>query len=215
MEGTIWTVIGTLVTIGTFMRRRGVKPAGKSHSICWQHFLSALEKNKAPDRKGMRTPDRRAELLHLFTFFWRCSTPFSSMVKSHAACLSCGGLQSYICLHFFYAVYVFFGGVPFARLRSLARNALDRLLRPKQVDLCAVSGASPVGNEALLAVRNSWNQSIRGWITPIQPNMLAAIDVCNKKKIVAWRPFIDAWNPSTLLVKKWFTVLKRQFPGTP
>lgn len=114
--------------------------------------LCPRKKTKRPTEKGCAPPTDEPNCYICLRFFdvvlrhfllWLSLMPHACHVEAYRV----------TCVYIFSTLfYVFLGGVPFARLRSLARNALDRLLRPKQVDLCAVSGASPVGNEALLAV---------------------------------------------------------------
>ena len=185
------------------MRRRGEKTTGKSHSICRQHFLSARQKTTKRTTERVAHPRQTSRIV---TFV-------------------------YVFLTLFYAIF------PMAISLMLV---MDRLLRPtglcvqsavqaqkpgcsmhgsplsglKRSDpVCMTSGASPVGGQPSALPWNQLlvHQSIRGVKSPQwKPNMLAAIDVCNTKKIVAWRRFSStkAWNPEKhCFWQKWFTIL--------
>ena len=161
------------------MRRRGVKPTGKSHSICRHHFLSARQKQQSARQKRVAHP-RQTSRIVTFVYVYVFLTLFYaifSMVKSHA-CHVAAYRVTFVYI-FSKLFYVFFLEFRSEGSEAWLRHAWIASCVP-QVSVCS-QWCKPSGLSALLAVRNSWNQSIRGWITPIQPNMLAAIDVCNTK----------------------------------
>lgn len=160
--------------------------------------LCPRKKTKRPTEKGCAPPTDEPNCYICLRFFdvvlrhfllWLSLMPHARHVEAYRVTFV------YIVSTLF---YVFFWGVSSVRMAQKPGFFIhgSPLAAETGRDLCAVSGVSPVGNEALLAVRNSWNQSIRGWITPIQPNMLAAIDVCNKKRSLPEdRSSTKAWNP--------------------
>ena len=101
--------------------------------------LCPRKKTKRPTEKGCAPPTDEPNCYICLRFFdvvlrhfllWLSLMPHACHVEAYRVTFV------YIFSTLF---YVFFWGVPFARLRSLARNALDRLLRPKQVETCVQS----------------------------------------------------------------------------
>ena len=121
------------------------------------------KKTKRPTEKGCAPPTDEPNCYICLRFF---DVVLRHFFCGWVSCLLCGGLQSYMCLHFFYAV-----GVPLAKAQKPGLYACIAFLRPKQVETRVQSvGASPVGKVSRQpCLQNSQllvHQSIRGVKSP-------------------------------------------------
>ena len=197
MEGTIWTVIGTLVTIGTFMRRRGVKPTGKSHS--YADNISSLpdkKKTKRPTEKGCPSPTdepncyislRFFDVVLRHFFLWLSLTPVMWRLT-----------ELHVFTFFLRCFYVFVLG----KFRSQGSEAWlnmhkDRLLRPKQVETCvqSVVRAQWVMKPCLPFATLGTNPSEAGSPQSNQTCWPQSMSATKKRSLPEDRSSTKAWNP--------------------
>ena len=180
-RGPYWTVIGTLVTIGTFLRRRGVKPTGKSHSICRQHFLSAWQEKKQSARQKRDAHPRQTSRIVTFVYvFLTLFYAIFSVVGSHACCVEAYRVT---CVYIFSTLWEFRS----PRLRSLAcMHASPFCGRNRSRPVCSqLVQAQWVRSAVSLAcrTRNSWfTNPSEAWNHPNPTKHVGrVIDVCNTK----------------------------------